>query len=284
MNTNNGQKTTKRSSLFRANPVMNRVTKINERAEDGHAATYGGIAMKTGFLLLMTVVGIVGYLVAQLSVFQYQDQIEGLNYKGFAFAISIPQAITILAASVIAIVAQLLAAFVPKTIPVTGTLYSLCQGVIISGVIFTILGGQHMEYLGLLALAVTVVVVLTMAILYATGVIKVTKKFRAVLLTLLISMLGLSLVILVCSFIPGVNGFVSSIMNNFWISIIMTLISIVIATMFLISEFAAVQDMVEGQVPAKYEWYAAFGLSFALLWLYVKILDLIIQIAGKNNK
>ncbi len=37
-------------------------------------------------------------------------------------------------------------------------------------------------------------------------------------------------------------------------------------------------------MPAKYEWMASFGLAFTILWIYVKILDLLIQIVGKSKK
>ena len=282
---NNQPRTNYGGSFFRANPVMNRVTKITERGAEGNRAGYGGVAMKTGFFLLMTVVGVIGYLVAQITVFQYQPQIEGLNYKGFEFALSMPQAMTLGVAAIVAIVAQLLAAFVPVTIPVTGTIYSLSQGVIISCLVFTILGGKnHMEHLGLLALAITIIVVVTMAFLYAKGIIKVTQKFRTILTTLALSMLGISLVALICAFIPGVNVFVHSILGNFWVSIGLALLSIIMTTLFMISEFAAVTQMVENQVPSKYEWNAAFGLAFSILWLYVKILDIIIQIVGRSNR
>ena len=79
---NNQPRTNYGGSFFRANPVMNRVTKITERGAEGSRAGYGGVAMKTGFFLLMTVVGVIGYLVAQITVFQYQPQIEGLMVLG----------------------------------------------------------------------------------------------------------------------------------------------------------------------------------------------------------
>ena len=123
-----------------------------------------------------------------------------------------------------------------------------------------------------------------MAFLYAKGIIKVTQKFRTILTTLSLSMLGISLVALICAFIPGVNVFVHSILGNFWVSIGLALLSIIMTTLFMISEFAAVTQMVENQVPSKYEWNAAFGLAFSILWLYVKILDIIIQIVGRSNR
>ncbi len=278
------QTSAKRNTLLHPNPVMNRVTAVNETAEKDAAASYTGITIKTGYFLLMTVVGMVIYLFAQTKWFQHQEQISGLKYDGFAFSLSVPQAITIVGASIVAIIFQLIAAFAPKTIPVSGTLYSMAQGVIISGIIFTVLGGEnHMEYLGLLALVITIVVVFTMALLYTKGIIKVNNKFRMVLMTLLLSTLGISLITLICSFIPGVNTFVSRILGNFWVSIILTLLSIVISTLFLVSEFDVMDQAVQQKMPVKYEWYVAFGLSFAILWIYIKILELIIRIAGRGQ-
>ena len=274
----------KKTTFFHANPVMKRLTKVKESAGvDEKVASYGGITAKTGFFLLMTVVGMIAYLVAQVNIFSQQPTIEGLKYDNFEFAMSVPQALTLAGISVIAIIAQLLAGFIPKTIPVTGTIYSLAQGALISCIIFTVLGGEHMEHLGLLALIITIIVVVTMALLYTKGIVKVNKKFKTILLTLLLSSIGLSVIVLICSFIPGVNVFVASILGNFWVSILLTLLSIVIATLFLISEFAVMDEVVQNRLPVKYEWMAAFGLAFAILWIYVKILELVIRIAGSRK-
>ena len=55
---NNQPRTNYGGSFFRANPVMNRVTKITERGAEGSRAGYGGVAMKTGFFLLFAGCGI----------------------------------------------------------------------------------------------------------------------------------------------------------------------------------------------------------------------------------
>ena len=159
----------------------------------------------------------------------------------------------------------------------------MSQGALISCLIFTVLGGHHLDYLGLLALVITVIVVASMAAMYAKGIIKVDKKFRMILLTLIFSSMGLSLVILICSFIPGVNVFVAAILNNLVVSVFLSIVSIIISTMFLISEFAVMDDVVTNHYPAKFEWNVAFGLAFAILWIYVKILEIIMRIAGSRR-
>ena len=61
------------------------------------------------------------------------------------------------------------------------------------------------------------------------------------------------------------------------------IISIIIASLFLITDFATIDHVVTNKLPAKYEWSAAFGLAFTVLWIYVKILDLLIQIVGHGK-
>ena len=135
----------------------------------------------------------------------------------------------------------------------------------------------------MLALAITVVVVLCMAMLYAKGIIRVTKKFTMVIATLFATMIGISILSFIGYLIPITRPLVVQVMNNFWISIGLTLLSIILACLFLISDFNTIDYVVENNMPARYEWMAAFGLAFTVLWIYVKILDLLIQIVGNSK-
>ena len=36
--------------------------------------------------------------------------------------------------------------------------------------------------------------------------------------------------------------------------------------------------------PKEYEWSTAFGLVFTVLWLYLRILELIIRLTGDSKK
>lgn len=277
--TNNNQRT---NSYFRSNPVMNRLSGVDETASDSRAASYGGIMVKTAFFLLWTVAGMMIYLVLSNGIFASQPETISFNFKGFLVSTSPMEIGFFIGAGILAIITQLIAAFVRPSIPVTGTIYSVCQGFIISYLIFTVLKGY--EYLGLLALAITIVVVLTMAILYVTRVIRATKKFRMVIATLFAAMIGISIFTFIGYLIPLTRPFVSLILGNFWISMGLTLLSIIVATLFLISDFAMIENVVENRLPAKYEWSASFGLAFTILWIYVKVLDLLIQIVGNSKK
>ena len=268
----------KKRSFFSSNPVMHRLDSVNEYSESD-AASYGGIAAKTAFFLLFSVVGIAVERV--LSQMLATGQTIDLNVKGFHVSLYTGEVIALFLSVILAIVFQLLAFFAKPTTPVTGALYCVTQGYMISFSIFKILHG--MEYLGLLALAITITIVMVMAVLYATEIIRVTKKFKTVMLTLFITVISVSLLMLIGSFISATAEMVMQIRNNFVISIGFSVIFIIIASLFLICDFATIDHVVQDQLPKKYEWQAAFGLSFTVLWLYLKVLDLIITIAGNKN-
>ena len=51
----------------------------------------------------------------------------------------------------------------------------------------------------------------------------------------------------------------------------------------LLLTVAVIDDCVKGEYPKKYEWAAAFGLVFTVLWLYLKILDLLMELSSKKD-
>ena len=272
-------KKTKRSFLS-SNPVMRRLDGVDEMS-DSAAASYGGITLKTIYFLLFSVVGIFVQLIMQNAL--ATGNTFKINYEGFKVDIFYGEAIALVVAVVLAIVFQLMAFFARKTTPVTGALYSITQGYIISFLIFTILGAYDMEYLGALALLITMLIVIIMAVLYSTGIIRVTQKFKLVLTVLFFTVVAVSLFTLIGYFVPFTRGIVTDIRQNFGFSVGFGIIFIIIASLFLICDFDTIDHVVNDKLPKKYEWQAAFGLSFTVLWLYLKVLDLIITIAGHSK-
>lgn len=270
--------TKEKRSFLSSNPVMRRLNKVDEYSET-NSATYGGITGKTIYFLLFSVVGIFVQLILapQLAT----GSIIPLRYKGFEFSMYTTEMFVMLGVVILAIVFQLIAFFARGTTPVTGALYCVTQGYFISFLIFKVLKG--FEFLGALALMITMLIVVVMAILYSTGVIRVTKKFKMVMLTLFITMISASILTFIGSLIPFTRPLVMSIQQNLVFSIIVSVIFIIIAALFLICDFDTIDRVVTNKMPKKYEWSAAFGLAFTVIWLYLKVLDLIITIAGKGK-
>ena len=268
-------------TLLHSNPVLSRLSKITDRVETD-AASYQGIAWKTTYFLLITLVGIVVQLLVKLAL-AGEPILETIQiYETFTLTISGKEAGILVGVLLVGLVCELLGIFVRKTIPVTGTLYSLSQGYVISFLVFNVLKGY--EYLGLEALLLTVAVVAVMSWLYSSGIVKADKKFRTVLLSLLIGSIGLGVLSFAGSLIPATRPYVQAMTQNPVVSIIVDVLGLVIAALFLISDFSIIDQCVQEGYPREYEWSAAFGLVFTVIWIYFKILDLLMRFVGNSKK
>lgn len=274
------QKTKKPRTLLHSNPVLSRLSKITERT-DTNAATYAGIAGKTSYFLLITLAGMVVQLLVKAALAAEPVWQTIQIYEKFTLTLSQKEAMVLGGVLVAGFLCELLGIFARKTIPVTGTLYSASQGYVISFLVFNVLKGY--EYLGLEALLLTIAVVAVMSWLYSSGIIKADKKFRTVLLSLLLGSVGLGLLSGVGFLIPATRPYVQAMMQNSAISIGIDVVGLIIAALFLISDFAMIDTCVKEGYPKEFEWAAAFGLVFTVIWIYLKILDLLMQFAGKKD-
>ena len=256
------------------NPIIRKLSKIEETGED--AVTYAGIARKCGFFLVMIAVGVALALVLQ-SISPMSVDVEGE-----IVTFSVPAVIAAAVAGIIFIAMPLLAVFLHRTIPVTGSLFCISSGYLVN-----FLGLMMPEYqpLILLALVLTVATVAGMATLYARGVIRVTKKLRTVITTLFLSTIAASLLMLVCAFVPGLQGVAQLFAEDPMVSIGISLVYVVIAALFLLVDFDQMQQMVQRRLDVRYEWVAAFALCYSVIWLFFKVLDLVIKAsqASKNK-
>ena len=281
MSTLTGSKTTTgMSTLFHSNPILRRMSRTAVRAEE-NAATYSGIAMKTTFFLVMTLIGMIAQLLVSAALANAPVW-QTFTFKD-SFTVSITLAETVILAGVTlgGFAAELLGIFARKTIPVTGSIYSMCEGYFISFLVFKLLKGY--EFLGLEALLITVAVIGVMSWLYSSGIIQVNGTFRTVLMSLLLGSVALGVFTFVGSLIPALQPYVLAATQNPVLAIGIDLIGIAIASLMLVSDFDMIDTCVKQGYAKEYEWSAAFGLVFTVLWLYMKILDLLIRVSGKNK-
>ncbi len=271
----------KPKTLLHSNPVLTRMGKIKERSETD-AATNQGIAVKTAFFLAVTLVGMVAQLLVKSAMAREPVWHSFEFYERFAVTLAKKEVIILAAVLVVGLISELVGVFARKTIPVTGTLYSASQGYFISFLVFKVLTGY--EHLGLEALLLTVAVVAVMSWLYASGTVKADKKYRTVLLALILGSVGLGLMSFLGSLIPATRPYVQAMTRNPVISIGMDVVGLLIAALFLISDFSMIDDCVKQHYPKEYEWSAAFGLTFTVIWIYLKILDLLMQLVDDKKK
>lgn len=230
------------------------LARVPERRADLTAAsvTYAGVATKTALFLLITI----GVALYPISIF-------GPETAGTVRTLMITGAIGGFAVALLTI-------FVQRLAPFTGFLYAALEGLFIGGL------AAYLEYsqpgIAINAGMLTMGLFTAILVAYATGIVKVTPRFRmfigaaiggiivAYLLNLMLSMFGTSL-----PFLHG-GGMVGLGIN---------VVIIVIAVLSLAVDFDNVQRLVDQGAEKKYEWILAFGLLVSLVWLYIEVLRLL---------
>lgn len=255
------------------NPLIRKLSRIEESAE--YSATYGGIAVKTMIFMLAAAAGVVLYFLLH-STMAGSSTIEVSGYTFYQ-----TEAVVCLAALLLSALAPLIAFAIRPLIPLFGMLYCASVGFSIT-MLATVLGAEYTNLI-YLALGLTVILVAVMAFLYASRMIKVGKRFRAVVLTLFLTSIFSGVILFLLSLIPGVGPALSFLRESPVFSIGLSVVYIVIACAFLLVDFDTIERSVENKLPKKYEWTAAFGLAYTIIYLFLKILNLLCKLTQKNN-
>ena len=190
-------------------------------------------------------------------------------------------------ALLVSLITPFLAWFIRPTIPVTGTLYSLAQGLLI-GYITVALVPEY-RFISLLAMIITVALVAVMLFIYAKKIITVTARFRGIITGIFAGIVLSGIVYFLLNLIPAVRNStlfsgINTAMQNPALSIIIGIVFVILASLFMLADFDTIQRCVENQVDKKYEWMAAWGLAYTILYIYFKILRILMMILGNSRR
>lgn len=222
---------------------------------DYEVATYSGVAKKTFVYLAMVFLGAFG---------------------GIALGMVNPSAYTglIVTSSLFTFIFSLIAMMSPRLSKTFGIIYCLFEGVtvgFVSMVYSAVAGGAVIT-----ALLSTVMVFAIIATLFVTNVVKVNSKFTRFLITFSISFIITQILLYLIMSISGQE-------YNTTLCLGVSAITILLASIYLLMDLDNIRLVVEGGYPKAMEWYAAFGLTFTLVWLYVEILRLVAVIFADRN-
>lgn len=243
-----------------SNPVFSRqALEGNERILSGEPMTINGAVNKTFILfvcLLLT------------SVYEFMLYAQGFSDKAAAL---------MMGGFVGSIISFIVIMFARKTLKFMAPVYALCEGLVLGGLSVMF----EAKYPGIVIQAVgsTFMAFFVMLVLYRTGVIKYTEKFRSVLMISMFSIFGIYLVQFIGSFfhlsIPGL--FSSGI-----VGIGFSLFVCVIAALNFIMDFASIEYGANSGMDKNFEWYCAFGLMVSFVWLYIEVLNLLAKLRNNN--
>ena len=262
--------------LLNSNPIIRKLSKVEETDAE-NSCTYSGIQAKLIYFMVMIFVGI---LLNAVMAGRWGGETYVLKEQGIVFTTH--EAIAVVIAALTLIVSPILATLIRITIPVTGALFCASTGFVVAWA-GTAFGKEYAQTIWL-ALILTAIVVMVMGFLYWTGKVQVTKKLRTMLMVLILSSIGGSLVTGILALIPATRGFVAGLAENATLNIAASVIMVVVAALFLLVDFDEIKRSVDEDLPKKYEWSAAFGLAFGVIWLFFKILELLGKAKGNKSK
>jgi uncharacterized YccA/Bax inhibitor family protein len=125
------------------------------------------------------------------------------------------------------------------------------------------------------AVGATLGVFAVMLFLYKTNIIKVTDRFRRIVIT---ATLGLMLFYMVSFVINLFGGGVPFLNSSSGLGIAFSLFAAGLAAMNLALDFDFIERGARQGLPKGMEWFAAFALVITLVWLYLELLRLLAKL------
>lgn len=236
-----------------ANPVFRKMRQESTAYASTEQASYSGVVLKSGYLL---------FIMLLVGMYMYSQLMNQATLPPYTLGLFI-------AAPLIAIISIIIGMRSLRLAWFFSTIYALSQGLmlgLISG-IYEISFGDGIVATAMMA---TVGVFMAMLVLYSSGLFRVTDALRKVLFAALLGLLFSSLFLIIFSLIGVFNygqmmGFI----------FVIVLISVIVASLYLMVDFDNIKIMVESGADKRTEWILSLGLLVTLVWLYVELLRLI---------
>lgn len=241
-----------------SNPLFRDSIYQNSTAFGAMPMTVAGTVNK---LLILTAI----MLVAAAAVY-YQFSLQHFDFVN----------ILMIGGVIVGLITAVVMAFKHTLTPYLAPIYAFSQGALLAG--FSCFFEAAYPGIVIQAISITFLTILSMGLLYKTGVIKATEKFRAVILTASFAVMIFYLISFIISFFGILVPYFSV---NSPLTIGVNVIIAGIAALNLIIDFDNVERGVRTPLPAVFEWYCAVGLLATIVWLYIEILRLLARLRDR---
>jgi uncharacterized YccA/Bax inhibitor family protein len=148
-------------------------------------------------------------------------------------------------------------------------IYAAAEGVVLGAI--TGLFDRIYSGIAFQAILGTFGVFAAMLIVYKTGAVRVTPRLTKWVIGATVG----AVFVMLADLLLHLFGLNLGIRDGSPLSIVFSLLVIGIAAFNLLLDFEQADQMIRGGMPAKWAWYAAFGLMMTLVWLYLEILRLL---------
>ncbi len=174
---------------------------------------------------------------------------------------------------IVGFIAVIVAMRKPNLAKFLGPVYAIGMGFAVGA----ISKGYETFYDGIVIQAVmaTMAVFAVMLVLYRTRIIKVTERFRRIVVGATLGVMLLYVVSIVMSLFGAELPFISSPSP---LGILFSVAVCGLAAFNLALDFDFIEKGVEARLPKDYEWVAAIGLVVTIVWLYLELLRLLAKL------
>ncbi len=163
----------------------------------------------------------------------------------------------------------------PEKAPTLAPIYAALEGLLVGGM--TAVYAAAYDGIIFMAVSLTFAILFTMLMLYKSGLVKVTERFRNIVMTATGAIMLVYLVSLVLYFF-GID--MPLLHDRSPIGIGISLLIVGVASMKLLVDFDNFDKGEQMKTPAYMEWYFGMGLLFTIVWLYLEILWLASNLLG----
>jgi len=229
-----------------SNPILNSEQLAKSR-HSAKAMTMGGTIGKTIIALIL--------LIATAGYSYYLTATGTLNSKVFIGCL------------IVAFIIGLVTSFSPRIAPITTPIYAAVEGILIGNISAVYEATYGMIVLQ--AVLLTIAIIAGTLICYATGLVKVTHRFRSIVFGLTI---GVFIFYLLTMVLQLFHVPIPYIHQSGPIGIFVSLAILVIASLNLFLDFDLITTSVRQGAPKEFEWYCAFGLLVTVIWVYIEAL------------
>lgn len=241
-----------------SNPALNDRVFRSEGVALGEAMTLNGTANKTGILLVCTIASAAWTWNLTTTA---PERTIGLTLLG-VFGGLVVSMVTI---------------FKKSWAPVTAPIYAVLEGLFL-GCISKLFDARY-PGIAITAVGLTFGTLFVLLLIYRTGIIRVTEKFR-------IGVVAATGGIAFFYFITFILGFFgihfTSVYGSGAIGIGFSIFVVIIAALNLVLDFDFIESGVDAAAPKYMEWYAGFALLVTLIWLYLEILRLLAKLRERR--
>ena len=253
-------------ALFRtSNPALKPSAFESEGLVIGERMTVSGTVNKTGILLICSVA---------TAAWTWNRFLNAADPESAIASIGPLLALGAIGGFIVALVTIFKHAWSPITAPI----YALLEGLVLGGV--SAMAELRFPGVPIQAVALTFGTLVMLLLVYRTGIIRVTDKFRLGV----VAATGAIALFYIVSMIMGFFGvrMFPSIAASSPLSIGISVVIVIVAALNLVLDFDFIERGAQASAPKYMEWYAAFGLMVTLIWLYLEILRLLQKLRSRN--